>query len=37
MSYGLDGRGLNLPSALSLQEGDVDIVCAKFLQLLDAA
>jgi perosamine synthetase len=37
VSYSLDGRGLNLPSALSLTEDDVDVVCSTFLALLDVA
>ena len=37
VSYALDGRGLNLPSALSLQEDDVDVVCSAFLALLGVA
>lgn len=37
VSYGLSSRGVNLPSALSLEEGDVDAVCAAFLALLEAA
>jgi perosamine synthetase len=37
VSYALDGRGLNLPSALSLPEGDVDVVCSTFLSLLGVA
>jgi perosamine synthetase len=36
VSYALDGRGVNLPSALSLQECDVEFVCSTFLALLDA-
>jgi hypothetical protein len=34
VSYALDGRGINLPSALSLQEDDVDRVCVELLALL---
>ena len=37
VSYALDDRGLNLPSALSLQEDDVSVVCAAFLALLGVA
>jgi perosamine synthetase len=37
VSYALNGRGVNLPSALSLQENDVDVVCAAFLALLGVA
>jgi perosamine synthetase len=36
-TYSFVGRGLNLPSALSLEEGDVDVVCSTFLRLLDVA
>lgn len=36
-SYALNGRGVNLPSALSLQESDVDVVCSTFLALLGVA
>ena len=37
VSYALDNRGVNLPSALSLEEHDVDFVCAAFLELLGIA
>jgi perosamine synthetase len=37
VSYALNGRGLNLPSALSLQEHDVDVVCSVLLSLLGGA
>jgi perosamine synthetase len=35
--YQLSDRGLNLPSALMLTESDVDLVCERFLSLLDRA
>jgi perosamine synthetase len=35
--YHLSDRGLNLPSALMLTESDVDLVCERFLSLLDRA
>ncbi len=34
VSYVLDDRGINVPSALSLQEEDVDRVCTELLALL---
>ena len=37
VSCALNGRGVNLPSALSLQESDVDVVCSAFLALLGVA
>lgn len=37
VSYSLDNRGVNLPSALSLAEDDVDFVCATFRDLLGVA
>jgi perosamine synthetase len=34
VSYSLEGRGINLPSALELDEADVDRVCSVFLDML---